>query len=93
MTNRSFACRFLDYAKELIEYGATKDPTYYLFHYSLARFYSINGDLDKSLLYLKRQFPIIATTSNQDPIPTRYKILNKIRHSPSLGTTRGFVSR
>jgi tetratricopeptide (TPR) repeat protein len=43
-------------AKEVFEYGLTKDNAYPLFHYNLACTYAEMGDEDKAIEYLKSAF-------------------------------------
>lgn len=43
-------------AKEMFEYGITKDPDYPIFYYSLACTYSEMNNMDKAIEYLKLAF-------------------------------------
>jgi Tfp pilus assembly protein PilF len=43
-------------AKEIFEYGLSKDPKYPMFHYELACTYAEMNDVDKTIEYLKQAF-------------------------------------
>ncbi len=46
----------LKHAKEVFEYGLSKDPKYPMFHYLLACTYAEMNDVDKTIEYLKQAF-------------------------------------
>jgi tetratricopeptide (TPR) repeat protein len=43
-------------AKEVLDYGVGSDPAYPMFHWWLARYYAVNGDLDNTIASLQRAF-------------------------------------
>ena len=43
-------------AKEIFEYGLSKDPKYPMFHYNMACTYGEMNDPDKAIVYLKQAF-------------------------------------
>lgn len=43
-------------AKDVFEYGITKDPSYPLFHYNMACAYAESGDEEKAIAYLRSAF-------------------------------------
>ena len=46
----------LDKAKEMFEYGISKDPDYPMFYYNMACTYGEKKDMDKAIEYLKEAF-------------------------------------
>lgn len=46
----------LDKAKEVFEYGISKDPDYPMFYYNMACTYGEKEDMDKAIKYLKLAF-------------------------------------
>ena len=44
------------HAKEIFEYGLSKDPKYPMFHYLMACTYAEMDDVDKTIQYLKQAF-------------------------------------
>ena len=46
----------LKHAKEIFEYGLSKDPKYPMFHYLMACTYAEMNDVDKTIQYLKQAF-------------------------------------
>lgn len=46
----------LKHAKEIFEYGLSKDPKYPMFHYEMACTYAEMNDVDKAIQYLKQAF-------------------------------------
>ena len=46
----------LKHAKEIFEYGLSKDPKYPMFHYEMACTYAEMNDVDKTIKYLKQAF-------------------------------------
>lgn len=56
-------------AKETAEYGLSKEPDYPMFHYLLANTYAEMGDLDNTILYLKRAFARRKNMINGERMP------------------------
>ena len=46
----------LKHAKEIFEYGLSKDPKYPMFHYLMACTYAEMNDVDNTILYLQHAF-------------------------------------
>jgi len=44
-------------AKELLDFGVSQDPNYPVFHFGLARYFALQGDLDNTISSLQRAFP------------------------------------
>ncbi len=60
-------------AKETLEYGVSKDPTYPLFHYNLACTYAEMGDTTEAGNYLKKAFDYKANVLPGESIPDPLK--------------------
>lgn len=56
-------------AKETAEYGISKDPDYPLFYYLMANTYAESGDLDNTILYLRRAFARRANVNEGERMP------------------------
>jgi tetratricopeptide (TPR) repeat protein len=58
-----------DKAKQILEYGLSKDDTYPLFYYNLARVYAEMDDLDASLANLKKAFAYRNNLTPKEHLP------------------------
>lgn len=57
-------------AKEMLEYGISKDPDYPLFYYNLACVYSESNNLDKAIEYLQLSFARKKNLIRGEKMPT-----------------------
>lgn len=85
------ALRRLSEFKRVLDYGLEKFPSYYVFHWALARYHASLGDLDKTLAALEQAFannpktqpsPMLTQTPPDpfsDPIFQRFRKDEKFR--------------
>jgi tetratricopeptide (TPR) repeat protein len=63
----------LKHAKEVFEYGLSKDPKYPMFHYLLACTYAEANDVDKTIEYLKQAFKYKENMIKGESLPDPWK--------------------
>jgi len=59
----------LKHAKEIFEYGLSKDPKYPMFHYLMACTYAEMNDVDKTIQYLRQAFEYKDNMIKGEPFP------------------------